>query len=86
MSELRTQLQRDVSGGAFGVASGICDRDDFRMRLAGLAMPALSNHFAVADQDASNPGIGVCAEDSLARQLQRTRHEFTVFFRKISHD
>ncbi len=67
-------FEGDVGGGTAGALAGLAQRMDLGMRLAGAYVPALTDQFAIGDDDATDPWVRMGRIKPLARQLQRPGH------------
>src|SRR5262249_38004473 len=68
----------DVEGRALGAAACLLQRQRFRVRQAGLLVPAGADDRAVLDDDAADAGIRGGRIQAAGGQLERPPHELAV--------
>src|SRR5258708_1334994 len=73
-TEVTTGVKRYIECRAFGARASLMQRCYFGVVRAGSAMPSASNDFAVLDDDATDPRVGIGRMAWAPRQLERHAH------------
>jgi hypothetical protein len=77
---MRARFERHVGCRAFRPRAGSFQRDDFCVRAAGAFVPAFTDDFAVAHEDATHTRVGRRRVEAAPGKLERACHVFAVGF------
>ena len=84
-SVMRARFERDVGRASPRLCTCRFKRIDFRVRLAGSAMPAFADNLAVLNQDTADPRIGMSRIQATSCQAQGLRHHSEICRSESGH-